>query len=819
MRQKSKVSLSMGGQFRFVVQKPPFPGAKFEDQWSRLPDGTVVPKDKSRITQELISNNKITKRGLSYMLYALQAGHGAGTGVLIDPSISGDVGSNPFEVLFLMTDVPSPPRPTPYDGDARPTWTESDTSNDPNIPPAPTPGDGTSHNLYEGRRSCKYHGSGPDTSDPGLKFVSDSWVGAPPYGEGELIFYAQSQFDSLVQATGFVEVTGVAAWVDGTDTFTLDDGINDPTIFEFDTDGAITEGVPGTNYRTRIYVGDAPSLDTVATRIRDAINAIGDKLYISAEIDDVVTTRVNLTHYAGGSIGNVAIAETVNDASFSVNGMSGGTDESMTDTAIDNFPIQSVGMAMGRACGNGETDSKIGLRSVLGLAPTIQGVCDRRWVHENLDYNSPGATDLHKYGAAETFGAIRTANGVADGYIASGEESEDSLATFTNGVSLTAATDQIEVDDAQWLLDETLGFDESHMRLVARVTNSATGGNNRDYHIRKIVSPNKVQTFESITADDDDTTTPALQVELVRTYLGSNVFDGHVENEGLTEAPTLHSDPRATVIPGEKWASAAGAGPHMVGRVFDSPLSPSGAPKTISSFRIVAPPGTNVENLPDEFIAQVLDGGASPPTTIPDDLEPDNDNHWSNVETYTGGEADDIYEDGVYGREYTITTPVAGYGFRLSAIRSQDDAQQVQVAQLMLAEDVGAPDGFPIAFSTDRMKTSIDSGAHDVYVDLPDVLATSDVLELANALNRAWVGHEIEAVRSEHGYLWVRCTVAGDNSPFRVYDYGASQKLGLTGGVGDVDRTGLTQIVRKLVKDTLTIIYRFSVWGNRLKSV
>lgn len=823
---KVKVSFSMGGQFRLVRHRPPFPGAQFEDLWDRLPDGTLVPKDRKGIAQEHICNNKYTKRGLSYMLYALQAGHGLGT-ALIDTSITGATTSNPFEALFLMTDVPSPPRPTPYDGDARPLWTESDTSNDPYIPPAPTPDSAVSHYMYEGRRGCKYHGSSPNTSGPGLKYVSSSWVGEPPYGEGELIFYAQAQIEGETLATGFVEVTGVAGWVDGTDTFTISDGLNPPVIFEFDTDGVITEGVPGTNYRTRVYVGDTPTLQVVAQRIRDAINALDDRLYITAELDDVVNTRVNLTNYAGGTIGNVAITETVADASFAKSGMAGATDPvttgvDMDDTQICNFPIQSIGMAMNRNCGNGETNSKIGLRAILGLAGTVQGVCDRRWVHEHFNYATSGAEDLHKYVPAEQFGTIRGSLGTAAGYVTSGETADTVLATFDNGIAITAATKEFEFDEAQWLLTATLGFDVEHRRLTLRVTNSGVGGNNRDFHIRKIVSPNKVRVFETVAGDDDDTTTPALQVQLVMTYAGDNCFDGNVENEGLTYDPTPPyqdtSDPWAEVVVGQKWSSAAGAGPHLIGRVFDSPLSPSGTPKTLTSFWLVAPPGVSREYLPDEFLVDILDGGGSPPTTVPDQLEPANNNHWTQVAAYAGGESDDIYLAGRYGREYTITTPAPGYGFRLSAVRSLDDAQHVELAQIMLAEDVGAPDGFPITLSSARLKTSIDAGSNDVYVDIPDVPATSDVDDIVNALNRVLVGHQVEAVRSTHGYLWTRCTVQGNNAPFRVYNYGASATLGLTGG-SDEDRVGVTQPLRKLVMEALTIIYRFSIWGNKLKAL
>lgn len=807
------IGLAMGGTFRFIRQRPQDPKARFEDQWDRCPDGTVVPKDRLSILQDMVIHNKFTKRGLSYILYWLQFSHGGGSSLIV-PEITGETTANPFEALFLMTDVPSPPRPTPYDGDARVLWTESDTSNDAKIPPAPTPGDGTSHYLYEGRRSCKYHGTGPDTTDPGLKFVSDAWVGAPPYGEGEMIFYAQSQIESLVVATGYVDFSTVP---DDGDWIELEDGLNDTLRIEFDSDNSITEGVPGTDYATGVDITGGPTPSDMATRLAAAINSIGDKLYISAEVDDVILTRVNLTHYAGGSIGNQTIDITNAAGHFTKSDMAGGTDESMTDRAIDNFPIQSIGMAKERACGNGEASSKIGLRAILGLAPTIQGVCDLRWVHEKFHYTVPtNSEDLHKYVGVEDIATIQ-GGGSAAGFVQSAEDTEVILATFSNGINIIDVPSLFELEEAEWLVQSTLGFDETHMRLILRVTNSAVGGNNRDFHIREIVSPQKVRVFETIAGLDDDGSTPALEVQLVLSYKGENVSDGNVVNEGMTEAPTFHSDPRATVVQGRKWVSAVGAGPHHVGRIWDTPLNPGGLTKTITKFRILAPPGTNVENLPDEFLAQVLDGGSSPPATLPDDLIPNDNNHWSTLETYTGGEALDIYQGGQYGKEYTITTPVAGYGFRLSAIRSEDDAQQVEIGEVMLAEAVGAPDGFPIALSGDRLETSIDAGAHDVYVDLPDVLSTSDVQDLVDALGAAFVGREIEVLRSEFGYLWFRSSVQGNNSTLRLYNYGASGTLGLTSG-GDVDHTGLTQQLRKLVMETLTIIYRFSLWGNRPKA-
>ena len=826
-RQAVKEALAAGGHFRFIrhdVQDLPQENGlvPFEELFERV-EGATQPKHRGRILQDLTIHNKYLKRGLSYFMLNMLRGHDSVTDEsLVVSDIVDDTTSNPFQALFLMADKAG------YPADALVEWDESDLANNPKIAPAPTLNDGTTHTLYEGRRGILTD----KVADPGLKRITKAWVSTDPYGEMEMTFYSPSPLDSLVQATGYVDVTSVAAWVDGTDTFTLDDGINDPTIFEFDTGGSITVGVPGTNYRTRIDVSGSPALTVVAQRIADAINGIGDKLYISAAVDDVITTRVNLTHTAGGSIGNVTITETVNDANFTVNGMSGGTDPSMDDDQITNFPIKSIGLAREVNCGNGETHSKVGLRAVVGLAPTIQAKADIRWCHEAADMSAspPTLTVLHHY--IDDNGANRqTISGQSgvDGYVArsgafpdptpptiGGEEADDTLLTFSTGIAITAATKEFEFDAAEWDLLSTLGFDETYMRLVLRVTGSATGGNNKDYHIREITGVRKVRTFEAPTADDDDTTTPALSVDLVRVYQGANCFDGHLANEGLTEAPSGHSDLRGTVVNGEKWVSEDEAGPHVVGRVWGS------ASKQVKRIRVVAPPGVSREYLPDEFQIQYLD-----PTkvgTAPDDLRPGDDTHWTDIPAgegdYTaGGEAVEIYRAGQYGKEYVFSsvTP-ACYGIRLKDIRSEDDTQHVELAQLMIGEAVGAAEGFPLSFSSDRLKFSRDAGITDIYVDLPDLSSTSDMQIVANAINQAIVGYGVEAVRSTFGFLWFRATVQGDNSTLRAYNYGKSGDLGLTSG-SDVNRTGVTQFVRQLVKDALTIIYRFSIWGNRPQAV
>ena len=75
------------------------------------------------------------------------------------------------------------------------------------------------------------------------------------------------------------------------------------------------------------------------------------------------------------------------------------------DGGIDNFPIKSIGMANTVSCGNGEAGSQWGSRSVLGLRPNFQGICDRSYQHEG--------TGLTYYTGTTTI--------TADGYVASSQ--------------------------------------------------------------------------------------------------------------------------------------------------------------------------------------------------------------------------------------------------------------------------------------------------------------------------------------------------------------------------------------------------------------
>lgn len=135
--------------------------------------------------------------------------------------------------------------------------------------------------------------------------------------------------DTVADA-GFL-VVGMAGGADEGETFTLNDGVNPATVFEFDRDGVVAGG--------RVAVPITPGWS--ASQVRDAmvtaINGVVGGLAITAAPGSGNT--LNLTNDAAGAFGNVAITETVANAVFLVSGMTGGT------TGADRWVYDALGEA------------------------------------------------------------------------------------------------------------------------------------------------------------------------------------------------------------------------------------------------------------------------------------------------------------------------------------------------------------------------------------------------------------------------------------------------------------------------------------------
>lgn len=127
------------------------------------------------------------------------------------------------------------------------------------------------------------------------------------------------EFESTAAATGTITTTTVANLVDG-ETFTLDDGAHTPTVFEFDVTG---DGVTVGNVAVNVS-GDV-SADDVRNTIIAVLNLVGGALTITASDGGAAT--VDLVNDAEGTVGNTVSAEDIVNVAFVLTDMTGGTGE------------------------------------------------------------------------------------------------------------------------------------------------------------------------------------------------------------------------------------------------------------------------------------------------------------------------------------------------------------------------------------------------------------------------------------------------------------------------------------------------------------
>jgi len=169
-------------------------------------------------------------------------------------------------------------------------------------------------------------GTGFTSTSPNVSSVKLTGTGAVTLTQSQItgaggtfsstsIVIPSSLIPNVVAATGTITAVSGANLNDG-ETFTLNDGVNSATVFEFDSGGGVTGGhvaVPFTS-------GDSAA--TVAASIITAINGVAGSLAITASPGTGAV--VNLTNDALGSAGDHAITKTVANSGFIVTGMSGG---------------------------------------------------------------------------------------------------------------------------------------------------------------------------------------------------------------------------------------------------------------------------------------------------------------------------------------------------------------------------------------------------------------------------------------------------------------------------------------------------------------
>lgn len=130
--------------------------------------------------------------------------------------------------------------------------------------------------------------------------------------DGRAYAYAS---DAAAAATGSITFIAGSLLVDG-ETFTVPDGTNPATVFEFDSGGGVTSP------NVAVAFTALETAATIATTARAAINGVGAGLAVTAAAP--VGAVLGLTNDATGAAGNVAITDTVANVTFTHTGMSGG---------------------------------------------------------------------------------------------------------------------------------------------------------------------------------------------------------------------------------------------------------------------------------------------------------------------------------------------------------------------------------------------------------------------------------------------------------------------------------------------------------------
>jgi hypothetical protein len=140
--------------------------------------------------------------------------------------------------------------------------------------------------------------------------------------------------------TGHITTISGDKILDGA-TFTLDDGINTATVFEFDKDGSVLFGhIP-------VAILDTDSALVVRNKIVTAVNGVGAALAIAASNFDSLIgtityplpsdTKLVLKNEDPNPVGIIDISETITDTGFVLDGMSSEVDEDLFPVVYPDF--------------------------------------------------------------------------------------------------------------------------------------------------------------------------------------------------------------------------------------------------------------------------------------------------------------------------------------------------------------------------------------------------------------------------------------------------------------------------------------------------
>lgn len=771
---QTRGAVGCGGQFRFVrvdcrAMRGSGPNGEilFQDVFKGSIQGGWEPRQPERVTEDIRVKNKFLKRGLSAMMHRALLGHDNGPYVPAD--ITANPEDNPFLALVMFSDSPSTDGKT---GDERVVFNESDGAFVVTLSAdTTTPG--------EGRRGVLI-----DDTAGELRRISLGYVSTDPYGEAEYVFYAQP--NANVKATATVTFDTKANHPDA-EYLTLDDGFNPPVDFEVDTTGdGITLG------RQRIKADTAVSADDMRDAFITAVNECDVPLDITAAVGAAGTA--NLTNVRGGALCNTPITHNITAPGFGGTSFTSGSAFETGDKGLDSFPIKAVGLAKDVDCGSGDANSFVGIRAISGLAPTLQ--CEGagvHYVHEVLKYDGTASPVPQRYVHPPAGNGTETITN--DGVVFHAEATEVQIEAFTGtaGDSMNATTRIITIVGANFKRNRDV-------RKTLRISNSSIPANNLDYTIKRVLSYDQVEVFEDI----DTTVTENFLTTgdgLYTKYSAEKAFDGRVENLGRVEVVATEGDDPGTVIHGEYWSSPDDAGPHTIGRIWSTT-------KSLIGCRICIPAGVNKDFVPNRFKIDILN-----PAANGNNPRPGNDTDWVTVVDNSGADqATDIFDAGVYGYEYTFAA-VDAKGIRLTGMQAFSSTRNVHIAAFMAYEDTAA---FSLVNGVDKIRLATDAFPTWREYDLETIADVTDQDVLVDAINKQVRGYELEAVAGPFHHLWIRSTVAGDNSQLDIDSEAngstVNSKLGLS--TGAQTKTGITQPVFKWPDEALTIIYRVNLTGQ-----
>ena len=134
------------------------------------------------------------------------------------------------------------------------------------------------------------------------------------------------EFPAGVQSVGGITAIAKSLIFDG-ETFTLDDGVNSPTVFEFDT---VPDGASGSH--VAVDISSASSAIAVATAIVGAINSVGGTLNLTADNSGGTSSEIIVTNGLDGVAGNVTWSDTVSNPGFIITQPTGGADPTLFTT-------------------------------------------------------------------------------------------------------------------------------------------------------------------------------------------------------------------------------------------------------------------------------------------------------------------------------------------------------------------------------------------------------------------------------------------------------------------------------------------------------